>query len=106
MSAEAGRPASHDDGHVLCDIDPRTVRRIHFVGVAGTGMGSFAGMLKTAGYTVTGSDQNVFPPMSEHFPTVTGKWRPANPRSHLLFNSFTVATILSSSPAAHFDGWP
>src|SRR5262245_63267734 len=28
-------------------------------------MGSFAGMLKTAGYEVTGSDQNVFPPMSE-----------------------------------------
>jgi UDP-N-acetylmuramate: L-alanyl-gamma-D-glutamyl-meso-diaminopimelate ligase len=28
-------------------------------------MGAFAGMLRTAGYEVTGSDQNVFPPMSE-----------------------------------------
>ncbi len=57
--------AFEDDGHVLPDVDPARVRRIHFVGVAGTGMGSFAGMLKTAGHTVTGSDQNVFPPMSE-----------------------------------------
>lgn len=39
--------------------------RIHLVGVAGTGMGSFAGMLKAAGYEVTGSDQNVYPPMSD-----------------------------------------
>ena len=54
-----------DDGLVLAAVDPASVRRVHFVGVAGTGMGSFAGMLKAAGYEVTGSDQNVFPPMSE-----------------------------------------
>jgi UDP-N-acetylmuramate: L-alanyl-gamma-D-glutamyl-meso-diaminopimelate ligase len=58
-------PVTTDDGQVLRDIDPHTVRRIHFVGVAGTGMGSFAGMLRAAGYEVTGSDQNVFPPMSD-----------------------------------------
>ena len=28
-------------------------------------MGSFAGMLKAAGYDVTGSDENVYPPMSD-----------------------------------------
>jgi len=39
-------------------------RRIHLIGVAGTGMGSFAGLLKAAGYQVTGSDENVYPPMS------------------------------------------
>ncbi len=54
-----------DDGNVLASIDPKSVRRIHLVGVAGTGMGSFAGMLKAAGYQVTGSDENVYPPMSE-----------------------------------------
>jgi UDP-N-acetylmuramate: L-alanyl-gamma-D-glutamyl-meso-diaminopimelate ligase len=54
-----------DDGLVLDDVDPASVRRIHLVGVAGTGMGSFGGMLKSAGYEVTGSDQNVYPPMSE-----------------------------------------
>jgi UDP-N-acetylmuramate: L-alanyl-gamma-D-glutamyl-meso-diaminopimelate ligase len=54
-----------DNGNVLTEIDPTSVRRVHLVGVAGTGMGAFAGMLKAAGYTVTGSDENVYPPMSD-----------------------------------------
>jgi UDP-N-acetylmuramate: L-alanyl-gamma-D-glutamyl-meso-diaminopimelate ligase len=54
-----------DNGNVLSDIAPGAIRRIHLVGVGGTGMGSFAGMLKTAGYEVTGSDENVYPPMSD-----------------------------------------
>jgi UDP-N-acetylmuramate: L-alanyl-gamma-D-glutamyl-meso-diaminopimelate ligase len=54
-----------DDGLILTALDPGAVRRVHLVGVAGAGMGAFAGMLKAAGYEVTGSDQNVFPPMSE-----------------------------------------
>ena len=54
-----------DNGFVLADVAPGSVRRIHLVGVAGTGMGSFAGMLKAAGYVVTGSDANVYPPMSD-----------------------------------------
>lgn len=54
-----------DHGNVLSTLDPASVRRIHLVGVAGTGMGSFAGMLKAAGYEVTGSDENVYPPMSD-----------------------------------------
>ena len=41
------------------------VRSIHLVGIAGTGMGSFAGLLKAAGYEVRGSDDNVYPPMSD-----------------------------------------
>jgi UDP-N-acetylmuramate: L-alanyl-gamma-D-glutamyl-meso-diaminopimelate ligase len=45
-------------------IDWSKVRRVHLIGVAGTGMGSFAGMLKAAGHEVTGSDENVYPPMS------------------------------------------
>src|SRR3954464_7809900 len=53
-----------DNGNVLTDIAPNSVRRIHLVGVGGTGMGAFAGMLKAAGYEVTGSDENVYPPMS------------------------------------------
>ena len=38
---------------------------MHLIGVCGTGMGSFAGLLKKAGYNVRGSDENVYPPMSE-----------------------------------------
>src|SRR6266849_1814309 len=54
-----------DNGEVLSEVDPSSIRRIHLVGVAGTGMGSFAGMLKASGYEVTGSDENVYPPMSD-----------------------------------------
>jgi UDP-N-acetylmuramate: L-alanyl-gamma-D-glutamyl-meso-diaminopimelate ligase len=54
-----------ENGKVLNEIAPGTVKRIHLVGVAGTGMGAFAGMLKASGYQVTGSDENVYPPMSD-----------------------------------------
>src|SRR5881628_3721053 len=54
-----------DNGNVISQIDPKSVERVHLVGVAGTGMGAFAGMLKAAGYAVTGSDENVYPPMSD-----------------------------------------
>jgi UDP-N-acetylmuramate: L-alanyl-gamma-D-glutamyl-meso-diaminopimelate ligase len=58
-------PATNENGNVLTTIDPKSITRVHLVGVAGTGMGSFAGMLKAAGYEVTGSDENVYPPMSD-----------------------------------------
>jgi len=35
------------------------------MGICGTGMGSLAGMLKDSGYAVTGSDENIYPPMSD-----------------------------------------
>jgi UDP-N-acetylmuramate: L-alanyl-gamma-D-glutamyl-meso-diaminopimelate ligase len=38
---------------------------IYLLGIAGTGMGSFAGLLRAAGYEVSGSDENVYPPMSD-----------------------------------------
>lgn len=36
----------------------------HLIGICGTAMASLAGMLQARGYKVTGSDQNVYPPMS------------------------------------------
>jgi UDP-N-acetylmuramate: L-alanyl-gamma-D-glutamyl-meso-diaminopimelate ligase len=41
------------------------IRSVHIVGVCGTLMGSFAAYLKRKGIHVTGSDQNVYPPMSD-----------------------------------------
>ncbi len=37
---------------------------VHFIGICGTAMASLAGILKNMGYKVTGSDENVYPPMS------------------------------------------
>lgn len=42
-----------------------TVKRIHLVAACGTGMGTLACLLKEMGYEVTGSDRNVYPPMSD-----------------------------------------
>jgi UDP-N-acetylmuramate: L-alanyl-gamma-D-glutamyl-meso-diaminopimelate ligase len=36
----------------------------HLIGIAGTAMGSLAGLLQQAGHRVTGSDEGVYPPMS------------------------------------------
>ncbi len=40
------------------------LRRVHFIAVGGTGMGSLAGLLKARGIFVTGSDKALYPPMS------------------------------------------
>ena len=40
-------------------------KHYHLIGIGGTAMGSLAGLLKSAGHEVTGSDQNVYPPMSD-----------------------------------------
>src|SRR5436309_1176286 len=40
------------------------IRRIYFIGICGTGMASLAAMLKESGYQVSGSDEGVYPPMS------------------------------------------
>src|SRR5947209_18399358 len=40
------------------------IRSIHFVGICGTAMASTAAAMQEKGVKVTGSDQNVYPPMS------------------------------------------
>ncbi len=43
---------------------PNRHRHVHLMGICGTAMASLAGILKQRGHIVTGSDQNVYPPMS------------------------------------------
>ena len=45
---------------------PESLQSIHIIGVAGTAMGAIAGMLKDAGFDVTGSDTGCYPPMSTY----------------------------------------
>lgn len=47
------------------NLVPENPRHIHVMGICGTGMAALAGMLKQSGFVVTGSDQNVYPPMSD-----------------------------------------
>lgn len=49
---------------------PPTGSHIHLIAVCGVGMASLAGLLHSRGYRVTGSDQNVYPPMSTYLTEV------------------------------------
>src|SRR4029434_3150303 len=51
--------------------DPSMPKHIHLIAVCGTAMGTLAGMLKAKGFRVTGSDENVYPPMSD----MLAKWQ-------------------------------
>ena len=44
------------------EIKPNS--QLYFIGIGGTGMASVAGLAQEAGYKVTGSDANLYPPMS------------------------------------------
>ena len=40
------------------------LKHLHFLGICGTAMGAVAAALRDQGYTITGSDEDVYPPMS------------------------------------------
>ncbi len=64
MSLAPSRPETPLETAARLSRVPKTVRRVHLIAVAGTGMGSLAGILAAAGFEVTGSDQAVYPPMN------------------------------------------
>jgi UDP-N-acetylmuramate: L-alanyl-gamma-D-glutamyl-meso-diaminopimelate ligase len=47
------------------ELDNLKIKKIHFTAVCGKAMASLAGMLVEAGYEVTGSDNECYPPMSD-----------------------------------------
>src|ERR1700739_3545878 len=60
----------------------KPVRRIHFIGICGTAMGAVAAAIRDLGYIVSGSDDNVYPPMSTFLATkeilIADGFRPEN----------------------------
>ena len=63
-------------------------RRVHFVAVGGTGMGSLAGLLRARGIEVTGSDVRLYPPMS----TALERW------DIPVFEGFAAEHVLEHPP--------
>lgn len=45
-------------------LEKEKINHVHFIGICGTAMASLAGILKNMGFHITGSDENVYPPMS------------------------------------------
>jgi UDP-N-acetylmuramate: L-alanyl-gamma-D-glutamyl-meso-diaminopimelate ligase len=59
-------------------------RHYHLIGIGGTAMASLAGLLRAAGHSVTGSDADVYAPMSDQLAALGIRWfegyRPENLR--------------------------
>ncbi len=67
MSRPEGKTSERME-HVISkslNMIPAEIRRVHLMGICGTGMASLAGILKEMGYMVTGSDQDIYPPISD-----------------------------------------
>ncbi len=45
-------------------MNPQDIKKIYIIAICGTGMASLAGLLKESGFDVSGSDTNIYPPMS------------------------------------------
>ena len=78
---------------------PELIRHVHLMGICGTAMAALAGMLKERGCIVSGSDQNVYPPMSDFLArsgiAVMQGYRPENlePRPDLVIVGNVIRAI-------------
>ncbi len=63
-------------------MTPSDIRHVHFLGICGTAMGAVAAAMRDEGYVVTGSDNEVYPPMSDFLEkkgiTISRGYRPEN----------------------------
>ena len=91
------------------------VKVVHLIGVCGTAMATLAAMLKQKGFDVRGSDQDVYPPMSdflaaEGIPAMSG-YRPEHITSNidLVIEHFGLDRKAIRERAerkkAHLRGW-
>jgi UDP-N-acetylmuramate: L-alanyl-gamma-D-glutamyl-meso-diaminopimelate ligase len=62
---------------------PAPGSHIHLIAVCGVGMASLAGLLQSRGYRVSGSDQNVYPPMSTYLAAIGIDVQPGFAPEHL-----------------------
>ena len=56
--------------------DFSNVKHIHMIAICGTAMGALAGLLIKKGFMVTGSDEGVYPPMSNYLENLGVKIMP------------------------------
>jgi len=66
----------------MSDVPPAG-SHIHLIAICGVGMASLAGLLQARGYHVTGSDQNIYPPMSNYLAEIGIKILPGFHPDHL-----------------------
>jgi UDP-N-acetylmuramate: L-alanyl-gamma-D-glutamyl-meso-diaminopimelate ligase len=59
------------------------IRSVHFIGVGGTAMASAAAAMQARGYKVSGSDRDIYPPMSTFIETSGINFMPGYEEAHL-----------------------
>ena len=79
-------------------------RHYHLIGIGGTAMGSLAGLLRAAGHEVTGSDENVYPPMSDQLKQLTPLLKVR--AQELERQSVTVVLTPGKEPKVEVQGEP
>ena len=63
---------------------PPTGSHIHLIAICGVGMASLAGLLQARGYRVTGSDENIYPPMSTYLAQIGIEVMPGYREQHVI----------------------
>ena len=101
----------HEDVESMNNLPPPG-SHIHLIAICGVGMASLAGLLQSRGYRVTGSDQNVYPPMSTYLqgvgiPILSG-YRAAHlqPRPDLVVIGNAISRNNPEADAALSQGIP
>lgn len=62
---------------------PESGSHIHLIAICGVGMASLAGLLQSQGFRVTGSDENIYPPMSSYLEDIGIKVLSGFAKEHL-----------------------
>ncbi len=86
------------------EVEIESIKRVHIVGVCGTAMASLAGLLTEAGYDVSGSDDNFYPPMSTLIESLSLKFYKGYAKHHLEDTNLIIignAIHADNSEAAH-----
>jgi UDP-N-acetylmuramate: L-alanyl-gamma-D-glutamyl-meso-diaminopimelate ligase len=82
---------------------PPAGSHIHLIAVCGVGMASLAGLLQARGYRVTGSDENIYPPMSTYLAQIGIEIMPGYDERHVVSRPDLVVignAVTRSNPEA------
>jgi len=101
----------HGDGEPLSLLPDRPAH-VHLMGICGTGMSALAGMFHEIGLRVTGSDQGMYPPVSDFLRKLgiraTEGYRPENldPRPDLVVVGNVIRRTNPEAVALQDSGIP
>src|SRR5882672_10161921 len=67
----------------MTELERKTTKHVHIIGIGGSAMAPLAGMLRESGFRVTGSDSGVYPPASTLLDSLGIAYFPSFDTTHL-----------------------